>query len=100
LPVAVRSGGHNYAGWSTGTGLVVDVSPLDRVEVERDRAVVGTGTRLIDLYDRLAAAKALVPAGTCPTVGIGGLTLGGGIGPLTRAYGLTCDVLESVRIVT
>ncbi|GAA1534562.1 FAD-binding oxidoreductase [Actinomadura kijaniata] len=100
LPVAVRSGGHNYAGWSTGTGLVVDVSPLDRVEVERGRAVVGTGTRLIDLYDRLAAAKALVPAGTCPTVGIGGLTLGGGIGPLTRAYGLTCDVLESVRIVT
>ena len=104
LPVAVRCGGHGYAGWSTGTGLVIDVSPMDTVRVEgggRDgRAAVGAGTRLIGLYDRLAAEGAAVPAGTCPTVGVAGLTLGGGLGVLSRAYGLTCDALESVEVVT
>ncbi|GLW62365.1 hypothetical protein Arub01_06090 [Actinomadura rubrobrunea] len=100
MPVAVRSGGHSYAGWSTGTGLVVDVSPMDEVKVEGGRAVVGAGTRLIDLYARLADEGAGVPAGTCPTVGVAGLTLGGGLGVLSRAYGLTCDVLESARVVT
>ncbi|MEU5881970.1 FAD-binding oxidoreductase [Spirillospora sp. NPDC047279] len=100
LPVAVRSGGHNYAGWSTGSGLVVDVSAMDAVEHDGGRATVGAGTRLIDLYDRLSRAGAGVPAGTCPTVGIAGLALGGGLGVLSRAYGLTCDVLESVRVVT
>ncbi|MQY03425.1 FAD-binding oxidoreductase [Actinomadura macrotermitis] len=96
LPVAVRCGGHNYAGWSTGTGLVVDVSPMDRIRTDGERAVVGAGVRLIDLY----ADGPGVPAGTCPTVGVAGLTLGGGLGPMTRAHGLTCDALEAVRIVT
>lgn len=100
LPVAVRSGGHNYAGWSTGTGLVVDVSPMDRVRIGGGRAVVGAGTRLIDLYAEAAERGAGVPGGTCPTVSVAGLTLGGGLGVLSRAYGLTCDVLESVRVVT
>ncbi|GAA2602114.1 FAD-binding oxidoreductase [Actinomadura fulvescens] len=100
LPVAVRCGGHGYAGWSTGSGLVIDVSSMDAVEPDGGRAVVGAGTRLIDLYDRLSRAGRGVPAGTCPTVGVAGLTLGGGLGVLSRAYGLTCDVLESVRVVT
>ncbi|WP_067490334.1 FAD-binding oxidoreductase [Actinomadura hibisca] len=100
LPVAVRCGGHNYAGWSTGTGLVVDVSAMDGIEAEQGRAVVGAGVRLIDLHVRLGEAGALVPAGTCPTVGVSGLTLGGGLGALSRAYGLTCDRLESVQVVT
>ncbi|WP_433338945.1 FAD-binding oxidoreductase [Spirillospora sp. CA-294931] len=100
LPVAVRSGGHNYAGWSTGTGLVIDVSPMDAVQAGSGRAVVGAGTRLIDVYDRLAAGNVSIPAGSCPTVGVAGLTLGGGVGVTSRAYGLTCDVLESVTVVT
>ncbi|WP_433339120.1 FAD-binding oxidoreductase [Spirillospora sp. CA-294931] len=100
LPVAVRSGGHGYAGWSTGTGLVIDVSPMDAVKAGGGRATVGAGTRLIDLYDRLASEGVGVPAGTCPTVGVAGLALGGGLGVESRAYGLTCDVLESVTVVT
>ncbi|MFG1998946.1 FAD-binding oxidoreductase [Spirillospora sp. NPDC048911] len=100
LPVAVRCGGHNYAGWSTGPGLVIDVSAMGTVERDGERAVVGAGTRLIDLYDRLSRDGRGVPGGTCPTVGVAGLTLGGGVGVLSRAYGLTCDVLESVRVVT
>ncbi|MFI0452643.1 FAD-binding oxidoreductase [Actinomadura sp. 6N118] len=100
LPVAVRCGGHNYAGWSTGPGLVIDVSAMSTVEYDGGRAVVGAGTRLIDLYDRLSREGRGVPAGTCPTVGVAGLTLGGGFGVLSRAHGLTCDVLESARVVT
>ncbi|MBO2450283.1 FAD-binding oxidoreductase [Actinomadura barringtoniae] len=99
-PVAVRCGGHGYAGWSTGTGLVIDVSAMSTVTATGGRAVVGSGTRLIDLYSKLADRGLAVPAGTCPTVGVSGLTLGGGIGVTSRAYGLTCDVLESAKVVT
>ncbi|MBG0828108.1 FAD-binding oxidoreductase [Planomonospora sp. ID67723] len=100
VPLAVRSGGHSYAGWSTGTGLVVDVSPMNKVSHASDRATVGAGAKLVDVYDRLAAHGASIPAGSCPTVGVSGLALGGGIGVVARKYGLTCDVMESVRIVT
>ncbi|WUH97220.1 FAD-binding oxidoreductase [Spirillospora sp. NBC_00431] len=100
MPVAVRCGGHSYAGWSTGTGLVIDVSPMDTVRRDGARAVVGAGTRLIDLYAGLAEDGVSVPAGSCPTVGVAGLTLGGGLGVTCRAYGLSCDALESVQVVT
>ncbi|MFI0483061.1 FAD-binding oxidoreductase [Actinomadura sp. 9N215] len=100
MPVAVRCGGHSYAGWSTGPGLVIDVSPMDTVKLDGGRAAVGAGTRLIDLYAGLAEHGVSVPAGSCPTVGVAGLTLGGGIGVTSRAYGLACDALESVQVVT
>jgi len=95
-----RCGGHSYGGYSTGAGLVIDVSPMSSVTVARARAVVGAGTLLVDLYDQLSQAGVLVPGGSCPTVGISGLALGGGVGVVGRRYGLTCDVLESVQIVT
>ncbi|WP_283138546.1 FAD-binding oxidoreductase [Rhizohabitans arisaemae] len=102
VPLAVRSGGHSYAGWSTGPGLVLDVSRLNRTryDARTGRAVIGSGARLIDVYADLAAHGRSIPAGSCPTVGIGGLVLGGGLGVVCRKYGLTCDVMESVRIVT
>ena len=99
LPFAARSGGHSYAGWSTTTGLIIDVSDLKTVSVSGTTAVVGAGTRLIDFYNGLAAKGRAVPGGSCPTVGIAGLTLGGGIGVTARAYGLTCDNLEALQIV-
>ncbi|MEV0753920.1 FAD-binding oxidoreductase [Streptosporangium sp. NPDC050280] len=100
LPLAVRSGGHSYAGWSTGNGLVLDVSRMNKVAHSSGRATVGAGAKLIDIYDKLAASGVSIPAGTCATVGVSGLTLGGGIGVVSRKYGLTCDVMESVQIVT
>lgn len=101
VPVAVRSGGHSYAGWSSGTGrLVVDVGRMARVDVAARTATVGAGARLGVVYDRLAAHGATVLAGTCPTVGIAGLTLGGGHGVMSRAYGLTCDNLVRATLVT
>ncbi|MFI6596154.1 FAD-binding oxidoreductase [Nonomuraea sp. NPDC050536] len=100
IPVTARSGGHSYAGWSTGTGLVIDVSRMNSIGYSAGRATIGAGAKLVDVYDRLAAHGVSIPAGSCPTVGVGGLTLGGGIGVVSRKYGLTCDALESVQIVT
>jgi FAD/FMN-containing dehydrogenase len=100
LPFAGRSGGHSYAGWSGTSGLIIDVSNLKTVTVSGTTATVGAGTRLIDFYNGLAAKGRAVPGGSCPTVGIAGLTLGGGVGVTARAYGLTCDNLESLQIVT
>ena len=101
-PLAARSGGHSYAGYSTpDDALVVDVSGMSGVRVNADgTAVVGAGTRLIDVYAGLAAAGRALPAGSCPSVGVAGLTLGGGIGVLGRKYGLTCDRLVGATIVT
>jgi FAD/FMN-containing dehydrogenase len=100
LPIAARCGGHSYAGWSGSTGLVVDVSALNGISARSGEAVIGAGARLIDVYTGLAAHGATIPAGSCPTVGVTGLTLGGGIGVTARAYGLTCDSLTSAQIVT
>jgi FAD/FMN-containing dehydrogenase len=102
IPIHVRSGGHHYAGWSTGPGLLVDVGPMNQVRVEAgtNLATIGAGTQLIDVYDQLAAQGRALPGGSCPTVGIAGLTLGGGISMLGRAYGMTCDNLRAVEIVT
>jgi FAD/FMN-containing dehydrogenase len=100
IPVAARSGGHSYAGWSSTSGLIVDVTRMAGVSVSGGTAVVGAGTRLIDFYHGLAAYGRGVPGGSCPTVGIAGLTLGGGVGVVSRAYGLTSDNVLSLEIVT
>lgn len=102
VPIAARSGGHSYPGYSTpNRGLVVDLSRIHGVSVRDDgTATIGAGARLADVYARLAAKGRCLPGGSCPTVGIGGLTLGGGVGVLTRKYGLTCDRLVSAKVVT
>ncbi len=95
-----RCGGHSYAGYSTGGGLVIDVGAMNAVSVSGSRATVGAGTRLVDMYSALAARGVLVPGGSCPTVGISGLALGGGIGVVARKYGLTADAIEELTLVT
>ena len=99
--IVPRSGGHSYGGYSTTAGVIVDVSRMNRVSVDdHRRAAVGAGARLIDVYERLWQNGLTVPAGTCPTVGIAGLVLGGGIGLAARKFGLTCDNLLEATIVT
>ncbi|WP_275291691.1 FAD-binding oxidoreductase [Amycolatopsis sp. La24] len=101
VPLAARSGGHSYAGYSAPDGgLVLDVGGMAGVDVQGDQVVIGAGAKLGDVYSALAKAGRCLPAGSCPTVGIAGLALGGGIGVLTRKYGLTCDRLQSAQIVT
>ncbi|MGF1431142.1 FAD-binding oxidoreductase [Kitasatospora sp. LaBMicrA B282] len=100
VPIVPRSGGHSYAGWSGGPGLVLDVGRLNGVSAAGGTATVGAGARLIDVYDGLAAQQLTVPAGSCPSVGVAGLALGGGVGVTGRAYGLTCDSLTGAEVVT
>ncbi len=103
VPVSIRAGGHGYEGYAVlDDALVIDVSEMNQVEVdlERGTAIVGAGVRLIDLYRHLWDYGMTIPAGTCPGVGIAGLTLGGGIGFLSRQFGLTCDNLLAAELVT
>ncbi|MET7379643.1 FAD-binding oxidoreductase [Streptomyces sp. NPDC005526] len=101
VPVSIRNGGHSYAGWSSGDGrLILDVSRLNRIRASGGSAVVGAGAKLIDVYRGLAAKGVTIPAGSCPTVGVSGLVLGGGHGVVSRAYGLTCDSLTRATLVT
>jgi FAD/FMN-containing dehydrogenase len=102
--LAARSGGHSYGGYSTAAGgLVVDVSRLRSVTVAADgrTATIGAGAQLGRVYERLwNARRVAIPAGSCATVGIAGLALGGGHGFTSRAFGLTCDSVRALRVVT
>ncbi|WP_069465691.1 FAD-binding oxidoreductase, partial [Actinacidiphila rubida] len=94
-------GGHSYAGWSSGDRrLIVDVSRLNSIRLDGTTAVIGAGARLIDVYSTLGRHGRTVPGGSCPSVAISGLTLGGGHGVLSRSMGLTCDNLTGATIVT
>ena len=103
LPVAVRGGGHSRAGFSVcDGGVVIDLSAMHTVEVDMHRRVVhvaaGALARDVDTAtQRVGLATVL---GGCPTVGVGGLTLGGGEGFLMSKYGATCDNLLAAHVVT
>jgi FAD/FMN-containing dehydrogenase len=99
LHIALRSGGHCFAGRSSTTGVVMDLSGMDEVSVSDETVTVGAGARLADVYDALAAHDRTIAAGCGPTVGIAGLTLGGGLGILGRSHGLTSDQLAAARAV-
>ena len=86
------------AGPST-RGVVVHVSPVGSVAVSGDRATIGAGARLGPVYEALDGDGLAIPGGTCPSVGIAGLTLGGGLGILGRSYGVTSDRLVSAQVV-
>jgi len=95
-----RGGGHCFAGRSSTEGVVLDLSRLDAITVGSDgRARIGAGARLAQVYDVLHEHGRTIPAGCGPTVGIAGLTLGGGLGLLGRRHGLTCDALAGARVV-
>ncbi|NIK58856.1 FAD-binding oxidoreductase [Kribbella shirazensis] len=99
LSVAPRGGGHCFAGRSSTTGLLLDLSALSAISVDGQRATIGGGARLADVYRGLEQYGLTIPAGCGPTVGIAGLTSGGGLGLLGRRYGLTCDRLVAATVV-
>jgi FAD/FMN-containing dehydrogenase len=96
---AVRSGGHCFAGRSSTTGVVIDVGPMGGVSVSDGLVTVGAGARLGQIYDALEPHGRTIAGGCGPTVGIAGLTLGGGLGILGRRHGLTCDQLVAAEVV-
>ncbi|WP_022885619.1 FAD-binding oxidoreductase [Glaciibacter superstes] len=97
-----RGGGHNYAGLSTTTGLIIDLSKLNAVTIDTDAATMVTGGAASngDIFGASTGGGLILPGGTCLSVGIGGLALGGGIGYHTRWAGLTADLLTGTRMVT
>jgi FAD/FMN-containing dehydrogenase len=95
-----RSGGHSYAGYSTKAGgLIIDVSRLKGVKASGGTASIGAGAQLIDIYSALWNKRRSIAGGSCPTVGIGGLALGGGVGFSSRLHGTTCDNVLSLTLV-
>jgi FAD/FMN-containing dehydrogenase len=99
MAVATRSGGHCFAGRSSTEGLLVDVTPMNSVEISDGAVTVGGGTRLGEVYGSLLERDLAIPAGSCPSVGIAGQALGGGLGIIGRKYGVTSDHLLGVQIV-
>lgn len=102
LPFAIRGGGHSYAGYSTSTGLVIDTRLLNQITVlaTPNSVRIGAGCILIDVYQALLDQGLLLPGGSGATVGIAGHTLGGGYGLSARQFGMLCDRLTGVSIVT
>jgi FAD/FMN-containing dehydrogenase len=99
LACAMRSGGHCFAGRSVTRGVVIDVTPMGSASASGRAATVGAGARLGTVYESLQEQGLAIPAGTCPSVGIAGLTLGGGLGILGRSHGVTSDHLIGAQIV-
>lgn len=103
LLVAVRGGGHSYAGHSVCEGgLVIDLSPLKGIQIDRARRVTHAQAGLtLGEYDTATKVHGLAtPLGTVADTGVAGLTLGGGLGWLMGKYGLSCDNVVAVDLVT
>ena len=99
LETAVRGAGHSFADHSSTSGLLLETGLMNTVAVNDDLATIGSGAQLAEIYRILHDHRTTIPAGCGPTVGIAGLTLGGGLGVLGRTYGLSCDRLASAEIV-
>jgi FAD/FMN-containing dehydrogenase len=101
-PIAVKAGGHSFEGFCLNDdGLVVSVSPMREMQLDRKTGIftAGAGCRLEEVNKFLLARGRFLPAGSCRTVGLAGLTLGGGYGMFARKWGLTCDHLRRVKMV-
>jgi hypothetical protein len=103
VEISVRGGAHNTAGTAVcDDGLMIDLSLLNSVAVDpaAQRATVGGGALLADMDAATAAHGLAVPAGLISHTGVGGLTLGGGMGWLSREFGLSIDNLDAAELVT
>ncbi|MDM5229824.1 FAD-binding oxidoreductase [Lysinibacillus pakistanensis] len=101
-PFRIRSGRHSYENYSLlNKGLVIDISDMNDIQLNLQEMTVKieAGANLGSVYRVLGEQGVTIPAGTESSVGVVGLTLGGGIGMLSRPFGLTCDNLIEIEMV-
>ena len=101
MPIAVKSSGHCMEGFSCNNdGMVINLSSINTIEwLDKNTIRVGSACTLSKLYAEILPKGKYLPGGSCAGVAIGGLTLGGGYGLLSRKFGLTCDNLSTVKMV-
>lgn len=100
LTFSIRSGGHCFEPGSLSQDYIIDLRHFDSIKIAKNKVYIGAGARLGPVIHALGKHDLALPTGTCQSVGMGGLTLGGGIGFLARTFGLTCDALKSVTFLT
>lgn len=105
VPFTVRGGGHGYAGYCLNTdGVMVDLSEMKEVLLDRATmtARVQGGAKWVDVYDKFRGRDVdlMIVGGQCPTVGVGGYTLGGGLSTFSRSFGLAIDNVLALTVVT
>jgi hypothetical protein len=98
VPVLMRSGGHSYAGFSTGKGLVLDSRKLKQITHTENSVLLGAGLTLKEAQDQLAPSGLTFPSGEFPGVGIAGYFLGGGHSRRSRYLGLGADCVKSLSV--
>ena len=101
IPLITRSGGHSYAGYSTTTGLMIDMKLMQRIDFDPATGIVTVAGGAINnhIYEKLADANVTITHARCPSVGAAAFLLGGGIGFNMREYGLACDQVTATRLV-
>jgi FAD/FMN-containing dehydrogenase len=101
IPITVKSGGHCMEGFSVEDGsMQINLSEMNKIRwVGPNTLRIGSGCTLQKLYNEIIPRKKILPGGSCAGVAIGGLSLGGGYGLLSRQFGLTCDSLQSLIMV-
>lgn len=102
VPIRIRSGGHNYEGYSNGDcTLVIDISQMNEMSINEssDELTVQGGVTNKLVYEFVASKGYPFPGGTCPTVGVSGYALGGGWGLSCRNFGLGCDSLKEIELI-
>ncbi|MGV0969579.1 FAD-dependent oxidoreductase [Empedobacter sp. ULE_I136] len=101
LKIAIRSGGHSFEGFSNvDNGLLIHLGLMNKITwLQENKVKLQPACLLQEIYANFLPKKRIIPAGSCGTVAIGGLTLGGGYGFFSRKYGLTCDNLLRVKMI-
>ncbi|MCH1969196.1 FAD-binding oxidoreductase [Romboutsia hominis] len=102
INIRCRSGGHNYESFSVADdAVVIDVSNLLDFEIDTNKGYIriGSGYTQEQLYSKLEEYGFAFVGGSCSSIGVSGVTLGGGVGYLQREYGLACDNLVEAQIV-
>ena len=102
LPFSIRSGGHCYEPGSLSSSFIISLAGFSTItpDVSTETVQIGAGVLLTNLTQAVGALNYAVPVGTCPTNCISGFTLGGGLGLLQRMYGVACDSVLSIRLLT